>query len=98
MLKMSNKKTIGIQPIVFFISLYPIICHQNTYCDFFYSRVSTCTCVASRNSGTISYLINRPDDNGTTIFKKDIEISGDKNKKLPFEFKRQLDGGKPDSL
>ena len=36
---------------------------------------------------------DRPDDDGTIIFKKDIEISGDKNKKLPFEFKRQLGGG-----
>ena len=43
------------------------------------------------NKGQKEY--NRPNDDGTTIFKKDIEISGDKNKKLPFEFKRQSSGG-----
>ena len=36
-------------------------------------------------------------DNGTTIYKKEIEISGDENKKLPFEFKRQLFGGSSNS-
>ena len=32
-------------------------------------------------------------DNATTIYKKEVEISDDENKKLPFEFKRQLFGG-----
>lgn len=33
-------------------------------------------------------------DNGTTIYKKEIEISDEENKKLPFELKRQFFGGK----
>ena len=37
---------------------------------------------------------NGNSDNGTTIYKKEIEISDADNKKLPFEFKRQLFGGK----
>ena len=37
---------------------------------------------------------NNPDGNGTTIRKEEIVISDDKNKKLPFEFKRQFVGGK----
>ena len=36
---------------------------------------------------------NGNSDNGTTIYKKEIEISDADNKKLPFEFKRQLFGG-----
>lgn len=36
---------------------------------------------------------NGDNNNGTTIYKKEIEISDEKNKKLPFEFKRQLFGG-----
>ena len=46
-------------------------------------------------------IYNRPNDNdddnnndnGTKIYKKEIEISDEENKKLPFEFKRQLFGG-----
>ena len=47
-------------------------------------------------------IYNRPNDNDdnngnsdneTTIYKKEAEISDDKNKKLPFEFKRQSLGG-----
>ena len=37
---------------------------------------------------------NGDNNNGTTIYKKEIEISADENKKLPFEFKRQSSGGK----
>ena len=37
---------------------------------------------------------NNGNDNETTIYKKEIEISDDENKKLPFEFKRQLFGGR----
>ena len=40
---------------------------------------------------------NGNSDNGTTIYKKEIEISDADNKKLPFEFKRQLFGGKTDN-
>ena len=36
---------------------------------------------------------NGNSDNGTTIYKKEIEISDADNKKLPFEFKRQSSGG-----
>ena len=36
---------------------------------------------------------NDNSNNGTTIYKKEIEISNEENKKLPFEFKRQLFGG-----
>ena len=36
---------------------------------------------------------NGNSDNGTIIYKKEIEISDADNKKLPFEFKRQLSGG-----
>ena len=36
---------------------------------------------------------NNNNDNGTVIYKKEIEISDDENKKLPFEFKRQSFGG-----
>lgn len=36
---------------------------------------------------------NGNSDNGTTIYKKEIEISDADNKKLPFEFKRQSFGG-----
>lgn len=43
------------------------------------------------NKGQKEYNIQN--DNGTTIFNKDIEIHGGKNKKLPFEFKRQANGG-----
>ena len=36
---------------------------------------------------------NNNSDNGTVIYNKEIEISDEENKKLPFEFKRQLFGG-----
>ena len=36
---------------------------------------------------------NGNSDNETTIYKKEAEISDDKNKKLSFELKRQLFGG-----
>ena len=36
---------------------------------------------------------NNNSNNGMTIYKKEIEISDEENKKLPFEFKRQLFGG-----
>ena len=51
-------------------------------------------------------IYNRPNDNDddnnngnneTTIYKKEVEISDDENKKLPFEFKRQSFGGKSDN-
>ena len=37
---------------------------------------------------------NSDNDNGTTIYNKKIEIIEEENKKLPFEFKRQLSGRK----
>ena len=53
----------------------------------------------SLNPGEEIYHINTKNDttddndNGTTIYKKEVEISDEENKKLPFEFKRQLFGG-----
>lgn len=68
--------------------------------DFFNGFISKVTLydngvVIEYNAGVDKDLkeYDRPDDNGTTIFKKGIDISNYKNKKLPFEFKRQLSGG-----
>ena len=62
--------------------------------DFFNGFISKVTLydngvVIKYNSGidNESKEYDNPDGNGTTILKKDIDISNYKNKKLPFEFK-----------
>ena len=53
----------------------------------------------SLNPGEEIYHINTKNDttddndDGTTIYNKEVEIIEEENKKLPFEFKRQLFGG-----
>ena len=53
----------------------------------------------SLNPGEEIYHISTKNDsnddnnNGTTIYNKEIEIIEEENKKLPFEFKRQSSGG-----
>ena len=57
----------------------------------------------SLNPGEEIYHISTKNDsnddnnNGTTIYNKEIEIIEEENKKLPFEFKRQLSGGSSNS-
>ena len=68
--------------------------------DFFNGFISKVTLydngvVIKYNSGAdkVQKKYDIPNDDSITIFEKDIEISDDKNKKMPFEFKRQVHGG-----
>ena len=57
----------------------------------------------SLNPGEEIYHINTKNDttddndDGITIYNKEVEIIEEDNKKLPFEFKRQSSGGKIDN-
>ena len=80
---------------------------KNEFFNNFILKVLLCddkiTIVYNTSLNPAEEIYSRPNDNDddnnnsnneTTIYKKEIEISDEENKKLPFEFKRQLFGGR----
>ena len=88
---------IGAGPAGISASLYAVRANKKVL--VLYDDKITIMYNTSLNPGEEIYHINTKNDttddndDGTTIYNKEVEIIEEENKKLPFEFKRQLFGG-----